>query len=155
MKATPQTQMIYLSEKYKKPTWSILCWSSGVASAPRSSGAMASRSSSLMGFASLGFFKKVGKKETLVLHLLIGTEVVERLWVCGVVVGLLGKERAVGLVAEEEEEWWQWRSLGSECVEVEWVVVRIDEWEDKKAIGIWWVGLEQWRGHWFTLMNYY
>lgn len=85
---------------------------------------MASRSSSLMGFASLGFFKKVGKKETLVLHLLTGTEVVERLWVCGVVVGLLGKERAVGLVAEEEEEeededWWQWRSLGSECVEVE------------------------------------
>lgn len=46
-----------------------ICWSSGVASAPRSSGTMASRRSCLIRLAS--FLIKLGKKEILLLHLVV------------------------------------------------------------------------------------
>lgn len=67
---------------------STACWSSGVASAPRSSEAMASRSSSLRVLASLPLLKNAGKNEILALHLWEG--------VGRVVVGLEGKLKEVG-----------------------------------------------------------
>ena len=48
-------------------TWSTRCWSSGVASAPRSRGAMVSKSCSLRLSTSL-VLKKPAKNETLFLH---------------------------------------------------------------------------------------
>lgn len=55
---------------------------------------MASRSSSLMGLASLGLFKKAVKKETLVLHFAMG--VTEKWWWVVVVVSLAGKVMVEG-----------------------------------------------------------
>ena len=57
--------------KRRGPTGSILCWSSGVASAPLSRGSMACRSSSFIALASFFWVKKAGKKETLVLVLIL------------------------------------------------------------------------------------
>ena len=102
-----------------RPTWSTICWSSAVASAPRSSGAMAWRSSSLRVFASLPFFKKEGKKETLALHF----SVLESLWE----MGLGGKWKLVRRGGGKA------RSLGVDGVE-DWVVARVrveGVWEDK------------------------
>lgn len=102
----------------QRATWSTVCWSSGVASAPRSSGAMASRSSSLRGRVSLRLFKNAGKNETLALHFWELELQLESVWMV-VVVGFPGKWQGTSLgvdgdAAEEEEDWVVVRSIGDQ-----------------------------------------
>lgn len=120
------------------PTWSTLSWSSGVASAPLSSWAMASRSSCFRVLASFPFFKKAGKKEIPALHFLesegvrSSAESLKVLWFVGLVNG----------------KYWELRSVGNEGLD-DWMEVRSEdgEWRDKAMEVVGLSGCSLWFGH--------